>query len=239
MARLWKMFGNEPYLINPHMIALNPKRGRKMAKRKTSHRQPAALKAYWAAHRKHNDPGRRTKKRARRNTYFANSPRKTHRRRHNPPAFLTGGKILGLSLQDAAYAGGGFLLPPTIEGFAMPYVPAMLQTGIGRYALKGGIVFGLSYAAGKFINAEAGKMVAIGGAVYILANAVVDFMPNLFAGFSGPRGYMNPGATKRFLPRGPATMKSQPFLGRYGSYGSSQNPSLNDTVERMNPEARF
>jgi hypothetical protein len=234
------MFGNEPYLVNPHLLSLNPKKGKKMAKRKRTHRQPAALKAYWAAHRKHNPGGtRRHTPKKRRNSYFMNSPKKTHRRRHNPPAFLTSGKIMGLSLMDAAYAGGGFLLPPTIEGFAMPYLPATMQTGLGRYALKAGVVFGLSWAGGKFISAEAGKMIAIGGAVYILANAVVDFIPGLFVGFSGPRGYMNPGATTRFLPRGPANMRAQAMLGKYGKYGSNLNPHLEDTVERMNPEARF
>ena len=159
--------------------------------------------------------------------------------RRNPPLFMSGGKLFGLNLVDFAYAGGGFIAPPMIEGFALPYLPAMMQTGMGRYALKAGVVAGLSFAANKFISQEAGKMVAIGGAVYILANAVVDVMPTLFAGFSGPRGFMNPGSRNRFLPRGPATMRGQPFIGRYGSYASNLNPATNATVDRMNPENRF
>ena len=47
MARLWQMFGKEPYLVNPHLLSINPKKGKKMAKKK-HHRQPPALKAYWA-----------------------------------------------------------------------------------------------------------------------------------------------------------------------------------------------
>ena len=210
-----------------------------MAKRKAKHRQPAALKAYWAAHRagKRNPPKRKYHAK-KRNGYFMNAP-KHHKRRHNPVAFLTGGKLFGIGIQDALAAGGGFLAPPFIEGFALPYVPTVMQTGIGRYALKIGIVAGLSYAGGRFVNADVGKMIAIGGAVYIMANAIVDVAPTLFPGFSGPRGFMNPGSTTRLLPRGPATMRSQPFLGRYGMYGSVTNPSTNDTVERMNPESRF
>jgi len=241
MARLWKMFGKEPYLVNPHLLSINPKRGKKMAKKKTHHRQPAALKAYWAAHRAgRKNPPRHHKRSYKKNGYFMNSPKRHHLRgRHNPPMFA-GGKIMGIGLMDAAYAGGGFLAPPFIEGFALPYLPTMLQTGIGRYALKAGIVIGLSLGASKFINAKAGEMVGIGGAVYILANAVVDLAPTLFPGFSGPRGFMNPGSTTRLLPRGPATtMRSQQFLGKYGMYGSVTNPSLNDTVSRMNPEERF
>jgi hypothetical protein len=242
MAKLWKMFGREPYLVNPHLLSINPKRGRKMAKKKTHHRQPPALRAYWAAHRaKHNPPRKHHHKK---NPYFANSPKRHHRKhyRHNPPMFA-GGAVMGINLKDAAFAGGGFLAPPFIEGFALPYLPTMLQTGIGRYALKIGIVLGLAYAGGKFISGEAGKMIGIGGGVYILANAVVDLAPTLFPGFSGPRGFMNPGSTTRMLPRGPATMRAQPFLGGYkgyvSGYGSMNNPATETTVERMNPEARF
>ena len=170
-------------------------------------------------------------------TYAHNAPR--HRAaRCNPPAILAGGKLFGVSLQDMGCAAGGFLVPPTLEGILVPYMPTMLQTGIGRYAVKAGVVLGLSYAGSKFINPEAGKMIGIGGIIYIMANAVIDFMPSLFAGFSGPRGYMNPGKQYRMLPAR-AGMGSQPFLGKYGKYGSNANPANDLVVERMNPDARF
>jgi hypothetical protein len=244
------MFGKEPYLVNPHLLSLgiNPKKEKKAMAKKKSHRQPAALKAYWARMRgntpKHRRPKRHSaSRRVYAHRYAANPPRRRRHYRRNPGAFaaLSSGKLFGLGLIDFAYAGGGFIAPPMIEGFIVPYVPAMLQSGMGRYALKLGVVGGLSYAANKFVSSDAGKMVAIGGAVYILANAVIDLAPSLFAGFSGPRGFMNPGSTtgRRLLPRGPANMRSQPFLGRYGIYGDNANPSTDLTVERMNPDARF
>lgn len=239
MARLWKMFGKEPYLVNPHLLSINPKRrAKKMAHKKRHRGQPAALKAYWAKMRGNAPKRRKLRRTYRRNPYFANSPKRRRHYRRNPP-FLTAGGILGLSLQDFAFAGTGFIAPPMVEGFIVPYMPAMLQTGIGRYAMKAGVVAGLSYAANKFVSAEAGKMVAIGGAVYILANAVVDVMPSIFTGFSGPRGFMNPGSTNRLRPRGPATMRSQPFLGRYGAYASNANPANDLTVDRLNADNRF
>ena len=159
----------------------------------------------------------RRRRAARRNVYMANPRRRravTHRRhyRRNPPMF-GGGGIMGIKFTDIMYAGIGFVAPPTITGFLNTLLPtALTGNQAGRYAIKAGTVFGLSWAGKRFISPEAGKMIAIGGITYIVANLIIDFVPQLFAGFSG---YMNPGQT--FHPAGLPGMKSGPYLGMYQS----------------------
>ena len=160
------------------------------------------------------------------------NPRRRHyrrRARRNPPMYERG-RILGFSMKELAYTGVGFIAPPAIEGFVNGFLPATLTSNnIGRYAIKIGAVAAVSFAGMKFIGREAGKYLAIGGATYILANIIVDYMPTLFKGFTG---YMNPGST--FMPR----MARQPFLGMYtGTAGIGVTPTR--IPERINPVSRF
>ncbi len=182
---------------------------------------------------------RRTRRAApRRNAYFMNprrrrASRRTYRR--NPPMFGRG-QVLGMNLKDVGFAGIGFLAPPMVEGFAKSFLPtALTDNKIGKYAVKIGIVAGLSYAASKFVSREAGKYIGIGGAVYVLANMVVEFVPALFSG--GFSGYMNPGQAYRTLP---GAMRSQPYLGMYqGSPGSMRQNSLLNVPSRLDPAGRL
>jgi hypothetical protein len=182
----------------------------------------------------------RRRRSVRRNVYMANPRRRraSHpmRRRHyrrNPPMF-GGGGIMGIKLTDIMYAGVGFIAPPAINGFLSTMLPAALTGNMaGRYAIKAGTVFGLSWAGKRFISPEAGKMIAIGGITYIVANLIIDFVPSLFAGFSG---YMNPGQT--FRPHAVPGMKSGPYLGMYQMYqGIGTTPAK--LPERIDPNARF
>ncbi len=174
--------------------------------------------------------GRRTVRR----NFYANAPLRRSRRhaRRNPPALFGGNRILGLSMNELLFAGVGFVAPPAIEGFAKGFLPASItSTPLGRYALKAGTVAVLSLGASKFIGREAGKYVAIGGATYIIASLVIDFMPTLFTGFGS---YMNPGQT--FQPMGARrALGAQPFIGM--DQGIRTSPAK--LPERVDPNARF
>ncbi len=245
MARLWKRFRGEPFLINPHLISLNPRR-KKMAKRRTKRRMPrrGARGRFVASgtfqrnrtarrrRRSYASPVRRRRRTYRRNAYFMNPRRRRSRRSYRRnPAFISSGGLMGIRFTDIAYAGLGFVAPPAINGFISGMLPAALTGNpLGRYAVKGGIVFGLSWAGSKFISREAGKYIAIGGITYIVANLIIDFVPQLFSGFSG---YMSPGPAFRTLPR--RTMGAGPYLGMYQAAGT--NPVK--LPERVDPNARF
>lgn len=239
MPRLWKRFDGEPFLINPHLISLNPKEYKKMAKRRTPRRGAHGRFVKTNAAKPRRRRARRRvfmanpkRRRTVRRNFYANAPRRRRHARRNPPAFFSGNKILGLSMNEMLYAGIGFVAPPAIEGFAKGFLPTSITgSKLGKYALKAGTVALLSIAGSKFINREAGKYIAIGGATYLLANVVVDFLPSLFGGFgaypsAGPT--FNPMAKRR-------TLGAQPNMGMY--HGIGTNPAK--LPERVNPNARF
>ena len=252
--RLWKYFDGEPFLINPHIVAINPRRKNKSTKRRTStmarlrrdskgrfvsnrrkvsrHRRRRSFRRNPVAAA----PRRRVARRRsyRRNPYLAAAAANPRRRRYTRrrhyrrnPAIFSGNRILGMSIREIAFAGVGFIAPPAIEGFVSAYIPTSItSTAIGRYAVKGAIVAGVSMVGGKFISRDAGKMMAIGGVTYLVANLLVDYVPQIFAGF---QGYPNPG---RVLPR----MGSQPMLGKY--MGNMNVPAMR-TADRLDPRGRF
>lgn len=122
------------------------------------------------------------------------------RRKKNPSRgngaslFRIGG--VGLpSAQTIAFAGVGFLAPPFLENFVAPYLPAMItQNRVGKYAFKVGSVLATTYIAKKALGNNAARAVAIGGGVYILASAVMDFAPQLLTA-GAPRPPVTNGAT--------------------------------------------
>ncbi len=173
-----------------------------------------------------------TRHAAPRRNFYANPRRSRRRARRNPPALFSGNKILGLSMNEMLYAGIGFVAPPAIEGFAKGFLPTSItSTKLGKYAIKAGTVALLSIAGSKFINREAGKYIAIGGATYLLANVVVDFLPSLFSGFAA-----YPSAGPTFPMTGARRgLGGQPFIGKYSGIGTS--PAK--LPERVNPNSRF
>lgn len=242
--KLWKKFDGEPYLINPHLVMLNPrkrsnskrrlsamakmrnrlgqfvKRTRKAASNPKRHKKSYARAA--------SNPVRKQKRTYKRNAYFGNPRPRRHYKRN--PGMFAGGSILGMSLKEIGFAGAGFIAPPAIEGLIKGMLPtALTSNAFGRYAVKGGIVAGVSLLGGKFLGREAGKYLAIGGVTYLVANIVVDFVPQLFSGFSG---YMNPGQS--FAPR---ALRGQPGLGRYVGMGTAVSTA--NVPERLNPASRY
>lgn len=195
-GRLWNYFDGEPFLDNPHLaIVSNSPKGRKPM----ANRMPAALKRYWAKHRR-NKPKRR--RAARRNAFpvsgavaAMNRPKKRSRAsaRHNPPMrrrYRRNPALLGVELpplQSVVYAGAGFIIPPILESYVMPYLPLSLQTStVGRYVARIGSVLGLTYLAKALVGTQEAKMVAIGGGAYVLTTAIRDFAPDLLPSVAQP-----------------------------------------------------
>jgi len=204
MARLWKVFHGEPFMINPVLgivgAGVNPvrkvktKRSRTMARRSSSRRHMAWVRSF----RKN----RRSRRRARRNPYAMAGPvmgalnprrRRSHRRRRNPvmrrrhyrrnPV-----KLFGLPpLMSVAYATAGFAGTAALEGAANSFLP-LEWTGstLGKYATKIGSVIGVSWLSKMILGRSASYMVGIGGGLYVLTSAIRDFAPGVIPGLSGP-----------------------------------------------------
>lgn len=195
--RLWKKFNGEPFMINPQIgilgLGLNPRR----KKREKMARQPAALRRYWATHRRKRNPRRR---RYRRNPYpiagLALNPRHRRRHRRNPSVQNRrryrrnpgGRKVFGLSLpplQSVLYAGVGFVAVPVTEGFLNQFLPlSITSTTLGKYAIRIGSVIGLTWLSKMVLGKQAALMVGIGGGAYVLVTAVKEFAPGMIPGLS-------------------------------------------------------
>ena len=115
------------------------------------------------------------------------SRRRTHavarRRRHS---YSRNPKLLGIELpplNKVLFAGVGFVAPPMIEGFLAGFIPAEITSStIGKYAVRVASVLALAFGVRRFIGREEGNMVAIGGGVYVLSTAAMEFLPNIFSG---------------------------------------------------------
>jgi hypothetical protein len=131
--------------------------------------------------------------------------------------------------------GGGFILTPMVEGFAKPFLPSMLTgNAFGRYAVKAGVVFGLSLLGGKFLGRSSGRNIAIGGGVNILTSLIAEFFPTLLGGSTGMSGYFNTGVTYRPTLPASTSMKGQAFLGMGEYMGQASK-----VVDRLDPNSRF
>lgn len=111
-----------------------------------------------------------------------------HRRRHH---YSRNPKIMGFELppiNKVLFAGAGFLAAPMVEGLIFDYLPASVSSiatsSLGKYALRIGTILALSFGVRKFIGREEGNMVAIGGGVYVVSTAAMEFLPNVFTAHS-------------------------------------------------------
>jgi len=192
----------EPFLMNPHLGIINPrKRGRKKGKKSMARRSSKAHMAYVRSFRKNakrRRPTIRRKRRARRNPWpvagavLANPRRRRSVRRRRTHAvarrrrsgYSRNPRLLGLELpplNKVLFAGVGFVVPPMLEGVITGFVPASISSStIGKYAVRVAAVLGLAFGIRKFIGREEGNMAAIGGGVYVLSHVAAEFLPNLF-----------------------------------------------------------
>ncbi len=181
-----------------------------MAKRRSGRAHMAWVRSF----KKSNPRRRRKTARRRRNpgpigAMLVNRRRRVHhkrRARRNPPGEARQMRILGIglpSIETMAYAGAGFLAPPFLESYIRPYLPAGITSNpVGKYAFKLGSVLGVTYLANRFLGRKAGRSVAMGGGVYILASLAADFAPQLIsAGAAAPglNSYVMAGRVSRSM----------------------------------------
>ena len=239
MARLWKKFDGEPFMINPRLgilSALNPrkrKRGRKVAKRGWGRAHMAWVRSFAKKGRKN----RRRKYHARRNAFpvagLVANPRRRHRKnpRHSyvrhwvkrgrrryrrNPGIMSFTRGLALpNVTKVIYAGAGYVGTPIVEGFLSPYLPASITTNtFGKYAVRIGSVVGLTFLAKAVLGREAATYVGIGGGSYVLISAVREFAPGVIPGLSAytrPLAAYVPGAGRNYTALGSGTL-GNPFV---------------------------
>lgn len=253
--RLWDDFDGEPFLINPHLGILNPKkRGKKTMARRTARRRVARTRARRRTSSRRRtyraNPARRrvyrrrsapvARRRTRRRTYRRNPvlarPSMTRRRRYqrNP-------KILGLelpSLKDFLFTGIGFAAAPGVEGFVSSYLPTDITANTaGRWAVKLGTVGATAWAVRQFVGRTEGNRVLLGGAIYLMVSAIKEFAPGMVPGLGA------------YVPN--VSYRGGPMLARrngMGSYTSYRNlgypgagvPTLpNNSRRQLHSVSRF
>ena len=250
MKELWGMFGEEPFLTNPHLF-VNPRKERKvkkMAIRKRNSKGRFVKNVRRAravsAPRRRSHSRRRGSKRAVRVTgvksaVLYNPRRKRHYRKNSPgrrrhyrrnPVSLAGIFSMG-TLKLAGLTGAGFLGTPLIAGFIMGYIPITDPTTRKwvNYGVDGVAAWGLSFGTEKVLGREAGRAVLIGGLAYVAVSLMRDFLPGILPGTA-------PATLSAYPGRNFPGMRSQPLLGKYSGMGSSVTQR---TADRLNPANRF
>lgn len=123
------------------------------------------------------------RKRQGRKRSYRRNPARRYRRNPSMGSVLRIGGVGLPSMETMAFAGVGFLAPPFIENFVAPYLPsAVMSSTAGRYAFKVASVLGTSFLAKKVLGNNAARAVALGGSLYVIASAVMEFAPQLIAG---------------------------------------------------------
>lgn len=194
----------------PYEIAIvNPRKVKKMAKRKKGV-MPTGLKAYWAKHRaKKKNP----RKKRRSNPAPARAPasykhKKTkrkvashmrwvnpRRKRSHNPRFLSG---LTSHLMPVALGAGGAVALDVALGY-IP-LPAQLQTGLARQAVRAAAAVALGWGAGKVLGKSKGAAITQGALTVIAYDVVKSLLhktapalPGLAGDFEEvDLGYLNP-----------------------------------------------
>lgn len=122
----------------------------------------------------------------------------------------------------------------------MRFLPATISaTPIGRWAVKLGSVILISLGVRQLVGPKAARQVAIGGAVYLAATAVAEFLPGMIEGGTAKTAYYGPGQ-----------LGSQPLVGAGAgeySFGAGAYPGLigagaysqDDVPERFRVGNRF
>lgn len=204
-TKLWDFFDGEPFMQNPRLGILSlgtnkprqrGKKGRKnVARKRKGMRQPAALRRYWATHRRGKKRSNPRRRRARRNWMQSGAMvpvpnprrRKHHRARvhHRRRRYSHNPSVMGLYIppvRTVAFGALGFASPPVVQGLLTSLAPSIVQTAlsagmIGKYAVKAASVALTSWAVSRFVSRADGNTVAIGGAINIGLSLINDFAP--------------------------------------------------------------
>jgi hypothetical protein len=234
----------EPFLVNPHLGIINPRKRKRKAKgnksmaRRSSKAHMAYVRSFKKTARKKASPRRRARRRksSLRNPYpvagLALNPRRrkhSKRRRSHAVAHRTrrrssysrNPRILGFEfppINKVIFAGVGFIAPPALEGLISGYLPAsILSSTLGKYAVRIAAVLGLTYGIKRFVGREEGNMTLIGGGVYVLSTAALEFAPDIFGKIIPANAI--PKQVKGYVP---AARQLQAYVGA--------NQSVNNTL---------
>lgn len=247
-SRLWTVVDGEPFLDNPRLLLLNPRKKRrseKMARRLPPRHKSGPKKGQFMkrSSARSNPPKRRRRrvaaapKRRRRSTvrvYASNPPRRRRRAsaaprrrrrsyRRNPAKIFT--KFLSMkTFKQAGFTVLGVAATPFVEGFVFNFLPVSLQSKYVRYAVQIASAYAVGNVAGRIFGREQGNAVYIGGATYIALGLARDFFPGLLGGTA--------------LGKYPS-LSGQPLLGKYASTGGMGSFATYSTPERLSPSARF
>lgn len=205
MARLWKVFDGEPFMVNPHLgiLGLNPRRKMKVARLKKGSKEAKAYMAKIRRRRKNPFPvgglvlnprrrrrggGRKRSAGSRRHVQKIVLQNRRHRRRRHNPSL---GRA-GASLAPVLYAGGGFVgtvaLESVLTSGETPIIPVSITGNtLGKYAVRIGCGIAVAYLGKIIMGMDKAKQIAIGGGVYILTSAIKDFMPGTIPGMAAYR----------------------------------------------------
>lgn len=178
MARLWKRYGGEPFMVNPRLgligAMFNPRKERK----KMARHRSASGRFTKRSHRR----------RYRRNPFpvggLVVNPRR-RRYRRNPV-------IAGISvpkLQPVLYAGAGFAgctaLESVLTGGDTPLIPATITgTTMGKYAVKVGCAIAVTYLGKMALGRGNAVWIGVGAGTKVLIDGVREFMPGTIPGLS-------------------------------------------------------
>jgi hypothetical protein len=175
-------------ILNPR-----PKRDRKGRFIKATHRKRHKARKTRKAPRRRRPAAKTINPRRRRYVRMSNPRRKRRyvrmsnphrrRRRHSNPRFSLGG--ITSQLMPAAIGAGAAVALDVTLGFLTSKVPmpAMLQSGWGKQALRVGGALGIGYAGRRFFRGRTGDAIAMGAlfvAMYgVVKQLVVQFAPTL------------------------------------------------------------
>lgn len=197
---VWSVVDGEPFLINPPLGIVNPKRKRKTRGKNTMARRRDRLGRFVKSSSRRRSTSRRRKRRnaypvggvvrspnprrRRRTNAYRSVARRRSRRARNP-------RVLGLTLPPltkVAFGLAGFIAPPAVEGALSRFLPVGIQSNsVGKYLIKGASVAGLTIATRKIASREASNAILFGGLMYVGMSLITDFAPQLLTfGHSAP-----------------------------------------------------
>jgi hypothetical protein len=196
--------------MSEQLLLINP-RGKRRKKRKSHRRMPAALRRYWAKHRKHRrrtrNPKRASARRRPAMGYVVGTGRirrrklNPHRRRHyaryhyrrrrmrNPRLPFGLGGIVKQTVMPAAIGATGAIALDVAYGYVAPHLPPMLQSGFLPLLVKIAGALGIGYAASKILGRERAKAVTLGAVTVVAYGGLKPLIAGMFPTIKGLAGY--------------------------------------------------
>lgn len=253
MGNLWSIDKNgEPWLgdavDNPYVALANPRRQRKRARKGV---YPAALRRYWATHKRSRSSGRARRNPPRRSTAVAEAPQRHVtwiRARRNPGSIARRASGYVSKFPDIKTIGGitlGFVMPNILLAQARNYLPASIMGSTAAlWIVKGASAVVPGLLLRKFGQAKLGLHMIIGGAVSFAVDLLKTYFPTYLSGMGSQPGlgYYTTGQVPQLAANG-AVRRISRGMGMYtpNAYPVQQpmSPAIASVPERMNPGSRF